>query len=151
MKKIFLFLLVLFSIIGFSQKLENLYGKWKGTNNHNNSLGNVIFSDEGYISFIYKGQLIDGKNFVIHGGQNNGKSGKVKYTVDFTTNPYKINLIAFFDDNGKIIEKGILKGLLKFVNNDEILILFDFDNKGYTNFTDENKNEVGYLIREKNE
>ncbi|SFH92066.1 hypothetical protein [Halpernia frigidisoli] len=147
MKKILQVILLFICFLSFkAQTNEDLIGKWQGVDSTKN-IWSITFSKDNFISFSINGEFIDGKNFKIHGGSNDGKFGQVIYKVDFKSNPIKINLIAKFKKGDLIIEKGILKGFLKFVNKNEILILLDFENKNYTNFTEENKNDTARLIR----
>jgi len=88
-----------------------------------------IFSD-GYVKAELDGLNIDGRNHVIPDGPNKGKIGHVKYAADFSKKIIKFNLIASYDNfNNKLEESKFLSGLIKFINEDEFLLFFDFENK----------------------
>ncbi|MEY8760803.1 hypothetical protein [Chryseobacterium tongliaoense] len=131
MRKFLFFLSVLFFGMCFSQTAENLYGKWSGTDS--GKKGSFTFFPDGYANVELEGMIIDGRNFIIPGGPNKGKTGHVKYTVDFSKKPFKFSLIASYNDNNnKTEESKFLNGLIEFTKENEIVFFMDFENEGST-------------------
>lgn len=126
MKKSFLVFLILFFGLCFSQTEKDLYGKWVGTDAGN--YGSFTFFSDGYVKAELDGLNIDGRNHVIPDGPNKGKIGHVKYTADFSKKIIKFNLIASYD-NYKLEESKFLSGLIQFINEDEFILFFDFENE----------------------
>ncbi|SDI90937.1 hypothetical protein [Chryseobacterium jejuense] len=128
MKKSFLIFLLLFFGLCFSQTEKDLYGKWVGTDA--GSYGSFTFFSDGFVKAELEGLNIDGRNHVIPDGPNKGKIGHVKYTADFSKKIIKFNLIGSYNDfNNKLEESKFLSGLIKFINEDELLLFFDFENE----------------------
>lgn len=128
MKKKILLLFLFSSAICFSQSLKDLYGKWSEVNKE--KLGSFTFFPDGYAMMIQGGKIIDGRNYSIPEGPDKGKKGHIKYTVDFTNKPYKINLTASYNDGYKEIELNqFLQGFIEFIKEDEMLFFLDFDHE----------------------
>ncbi|WP_284463466.1 hypothetical protein [Chryseobacterium sp.] len=128
MKKSFLICLLLCFGFCFSQTEKDLYGKWIGTDA--GSYGSFTFFSDGYVKVELNGLNIDGRNHIIPDGPNKGKVAHVKYTTDFSKKVVTFSLIAtYYDFNNKLEESKFLSGLIKFVNEDEFLLFFDFENK----------------------
>jgi len=70
----------------------------------------------------------------------NGIKAELKYEVDFAKNPIWIDLIAIEKETK--IEKGRIKGILKYINENNIEILLDFNGKRYKNFEKENEEYI---------
>ena len=101
-KYIISFLLILGSISVFAQKphtAKDLLGKWTGKDSRS-EVGGLIF-------------LKDNKAIVAANGNN---SPAMSYTIDFTTNPVKIDLSVQPPSGGRIT----LKGLLQFIDDNTI-------------------------------
>ncbi|RXM39026.1 hypothetical protein BOQ62_13100 [Chryseobacterium sp. CH21] len=128
MKKSFIIVFLLFFGLCFSQIEKDLYGKWVGTDA--GKYGSFTFFSDGYVKAELDGLNIDGRNHVIPDGPNKGKIGHVKYTADFSKKIIKFNLIGSYNDfNNKLEESKFLSGLIKFINEDELLLFFDFENE----------------------
>lgn len=128
MKKTFIFLLLMVFGVCFSQSVKDLYGKWSGTDRKDNK-GSFTFFPDGFIYVQYNGMVIDGRDYTIPGGPNQGKKGHIKYSVDFSTKPYKFKLIASYNNqNDQPEEVQFLKGLIEFTNEKEFLFFIDFEN-----------------------
>lgn len=113
----------------FSQSLKDLYGKWTGFDEQNKR-GSFTFFSDGYTYVEFEGMIIDGRNYIIPDGPNKGKVGHVNYTVDFSKTPFKFTLTASYNgQNNEIEESKFLKGLIEFINENEIRLFIDFDNK----------------------
>ncbi|RKT02074.1 hypothetical protein [Chryseobacterium defluvii] len=130
-KNLLLFFLMIFGMC-FSQSIKDLHGKWSGAD-EGNKKGIFTFFSDGYVALEFEGLIIDGRNFVIPSGPNQGKIGKVKYSVDFSEKPYKVKLIAQYNNQeGKLEENKFLNGLIEFVGEDELLFYLDFENENLT-------------------
>jgi hypothetical protein len=128
MKKSFIvFLLMIFGVC-FSQSVKDLYGKWSGADRKDN-IGSFTFFSDGFTYVEYNGMVIDGRDYTIPDGPNQGKKGYVKYSVDFSATPYKFKLIISYNNpNNQPEEVQFLKGLIEFTNEKEFLFFIDFEN-----------------------
>ena len=61
----------------------------------------------------------------------------MKYEDDLTKNPIWIDLIAIEKETK--IEKGRIKGILKYINDNNLEILLNFNGDRYDNFEKENE------------
>lgn len=126
-KSLLIFFLSFFGLL-FSQTEKDLYGKWGGIDA--GSYGSFTFFDDGYVKVQLNGLDIDGRHHVIPDGPNKGKIANVKYTTDFSKKIIKFSLIASYNDfNNKLEESKFLSGLIKFINENEFLLFFDFENE----------------------
>lgn len=129
MKKLLFFLFIQFFGFFFAQSMADLQGKWTGILEANKK-GSFTFFPDGYVNVEMGGMVIHGRNFIIPNGPNKGKTGHVKYTVDFSKKPSEFSLTA--SSNGhhnKPEESNFLHGLIEFTKEDEILLFIDFDNE----------------------
>lgn len=127
MKKAILLLLLVFSGICTSQSVKDLHGKWVGVDQ--GAKGYVTFFPDGFISFNFGDTDIDGKNFTIPDGEYKGKTGQIKYSIDFSQRPYKISVIILLNNDGEIVEGEFMRGLIDFNKKDEILFFADPEHK----------------------
>ncbi|OWR12828.1 hypothetical protein CDW55_12310 [Chryseobacterium sp. VAUSW3] len=91
------------------------------------------------------GEFIDGKNFIVRGGINNGQKAELKYSINYEKNPIEIDFIAIKDNE----EKGRILGAIKQINENEFLMTMSFDGKRDLNFTDENAEKIMSIKRKK--
>lgn len=117
-----------------SQNSQTLIGKWNGTDFSKNKC-DLIFTEDKNVSLTVNGEIIGGENFMI-----NGIKAELKYEVDFAKNPIWIDLIAIEKETK--IEKGRIKVILKYINENNIEILLDFNGKRYKNFEKENEEYI---------
>jgi hypothetical protein len=117
-----------------SQNSQTLIGKWKGTDFWKNKT-DLIFTEDKNVSLTVNGEVIGGENFVV-----NGIKAELKYEVDLTKNPIWIDLIAIEKETK--IEKGRIKGILKYINENNLEILLDFNGSRYENFEKENEEQI---------
>ena len=122
-----------------SQNNQILIGKWYRTDYWKNK-SNLIFTEDKNVSLTIIGEIISGKNFLV-----NGIKAELKYEDDLTKNPIWIDLIAIEKETK--IEKGRIKGILKYINDNNLEILLNFNGDRYDNF--EKENEVYILIMKK--
>jgi hypothetical protein len=80
------------------------------------------------------GEKIDGKNFIIRGGPNDGDKGEMKYVINTKRSPIQIDIIALKDN----IEKGRILGIIIPVHHTKMLMLLGFDGKRPETINDEN-------------
>ncbi|TRX35989.1 hypothetical protein [Flavobacterium restrictum] len=92
-KKI-VFILVIITSVSYSQnKKLNLVGNWNMTDYWGNK-SVFILSEDNYGSLSVNGEFIDGKNFTIHGGQNDGQKGEMKYVINYKKTPIELDLVT---------------------------------------------------------
>ncbi|WP_228399661.1 hypothetical protein, partial [Chryseobacterium sp. VAUSW3] len=140
-------LLFLFSVNCSAQDISekpNLIGNWIWTDYWQNS-SDFILSYDNYVSMSINGEFIDGKNFIVRGGINNGQKAELKYSINYEKNPIEIDFIAIKDNE----EKGRILGAIKQINENEFLMTMSFDGKRDLNFTDENAEKIMSIKRKK--
>lgn len=145
MKNLF-YLIALFSINSmFSQNSKTIIGEWDASDFWKNK-SKFIFSEDGYISMTTNGELVDGRNFIIKGGNDNGKKSEIKYTIDYTKNPIEIDIIASKNEHGSAVERGRMLCILKFIDDNEAQLLIS-RGKRESEFNDENKDRIMNLSK----
>jgi len=107
----------------------------------------MIFSNDNYVSMTINGEFIDGKNYVIKRGKNNGQKGFIKYEIDNTSLPAKIDIIVLTLENNQETEKGRILGILNFINENEMKINLNFGGFRESEFNDSNKENTITLKR----
>ncbi|RCU42182.1 hypothetical protein EIZ47_09495 [Chryseobacterium lacus] len=132
-RTIFLFFAI-FSLNIYSQETEyNIIGNWISSDFWSNE-SKTTFSKDGYISMTINGEQIDGRNFIIHGGPNDGQKAEMKYLINTKTNPIQIDIIALKDN----VEKGRILGIIIPVHHTRFLMLLNFEGKRPETMNDEN-------------
>lgn len=145
MKNLF-YLIALFSINSmFSQNSKTIIGEWDASDFWANK-SKFIFSEDGYISMTINGELVDGRNFIIKGGNDNDKKSEIKYTIDYTKNPIEIDIIASKYEHGSAVERGRMLCVLKFIDDIEAQLLIS-RGKRESEFNDENKDRIMNLSK----
>ena len=119
-KRIFLLLTVFLSCYSFSQTTSSIVGEWKGKDSDGNE-GKFIFYEDNYASLTFGNEFIDGRHYIIKGGINDGKIGEIKYSVDYSKSPDKIDFILSIQEDGKLTERGRILGIIKFITDTEML------------------------------
>lgn len=141
MSLILRFLLIALIFISTSSNAQitknSFVGDWIITDHWNNE-SPLILSEDNYISMSINGDFIDGKNFIIKGGKNNGKKGEFKYSINTDKNPMEIDLIAIMDND----EKGRILGAIKLINENNFLMILSFDGTRDTNFDNANQENI---------
>ena len=122
----------------------NLVGSWIWTDYWENKSDFILTSDN-YVSMSINGEFIDGKNFIVRGGKNDGQKGELKYSINYDKNPIEIDFIAIKDNE----EKGRILGAIKPINENEFLMTMSFDGKRDVNFAEENVEKIMTLKRKK--
>ncbi|MCS3531597.1 hypothetical protein [Chryseobacterium sp. JUb7] len=133
LKIFFLFVLILNLDVSAQEVELDLIGNWNLTDFWSNE-SKTIFTKDGYISMTINGEKIDGKNFIIRGGPNDGEKGEMKYTINTKISPIQIDIIALKDN----IEKGRILGIIIPVNHTKMLMVLSFDGKRPEAINDEN-------------
>ncbi len=150
MRLILKFLLIAFIFVSTNSNAQNtendFVGSWIAFD-HLNNQNPIIFSEDNYISISINGEFIDGKNFIVKGGKNNGKKGELKYSINTDKNPMEIDLIAIMDND----EKGRILGTIKPINENNFLMILSLDGVRDTNFDDENKDNIIQVKRVTND
>lgn len=137
MKKILLLFLILTSVSYAQTKKEILVGNWIGTD-ASGVKNTMIFTSDNFISMTVNGELIDGKNYIVKGGKNNGQKGLLKYEIDESKTPIALDIIAYALEKDKQIEKGRFLAILDFKSNDEIKINLGLNGVRATEFNESN-------------
>jgi hypothetical protein len=83
-------------------------------------------------------EFIDGKNFIIRGGKYNGQKGELKYIINYEKTPIEIDLIAVKENK----EMGRILGVIKPINENEFLMILNFDGKRNSDFSENNYEQI---------
>lgn len=146
MKSLISVALFLFCLTSCSaqNKIEkpNLIGNWIWTDYWENK-SDFILSADNYVSMSVNGEFLEGKNFIIRGGKNDGQKGELKYSIDYEKNPIEIDIIAIKDNE----EKGRILGAIKILNENEFLMTISVDGKRDLNFSEENIEKISTVKR----
>lgn len=145
-QRIFLVLLLLFSCYTFSQTTSKIIGEWSGIDSDGNQ-DKFIFTEDNYASMTIGSEFIDGKKYIIRGGKNDGKSGELKYSIDYSKTPFTIDFIASMLENNNLVEKGRILGIIKFINDTEMLLAFSFSGKRDADFSGKNMSTLMTLTK----
>ena len=119
-----LFLLLINSNIYSQETKFDIVGVWNSVDISKNE-SKTVFTNDGYVSMTVNGEQIDGKNFSIRGGPNNGQQAELKYKVDYDKNPIHIDLIGIKDNQ----ERGRILGIITPINKNKFLMEISFDGK----------------------
>lgn len=138
MKKILLLFLILTAVSYAQTKKEILVGTWQGTD-ASGVKNKMIFTSDNFISMTINNEFIDGKNYIIKGGKNDGKIGLLKYEMDESKIPVTLDVIAVAVEKGKEVEKGRILAILDFKSNDEIKINLSLNGVRATEFNESNE------------
>jgi hypothetical protein len=144
MKKLLLILFIITNLCYSQNAQQNIIGEWIATDFDGN-VSKMIFSYDNYISMTINGEFVDGKNFVIKGGKNDGQKGFMKYEIDDSSLPIKIDIVAIKFEGGKNIEKGRILGILDFLNKTEMRINMSFSGPRESEFNESNQENTIYL------
>lgn len=140
-------LLFLFFNNCFAQSETNkldLLGNWILIDYWQNKSDFILTSDN-YVSLSINGEFIDGKNFIVRGGKNDGQKAELKYSINYEKNPVEIDFIAIKDNE----EKGRILGVIKVLNKNEFMMTMSFDGKRDINFTEQNAEKIMKAKRKK--
>lgn len=136
--KTFLLISVVIGSLSYSQnKKLNLVGSWNITD----YLGNksvFILSEDNYVSMTINGEFIDGKNFIIRGGKNDGQKGEVKYIINYEKTPIELDLIALKENK----EMGRILGAIKIISENEFLMILSFNGERNSDFSENNNEQI---------
>lgn len=136
--KILLLILIVINSTSYSQnKKLNLVGNWNVTDSWGNK-SDFILSEDNYASMSVNGEFIDGKNFIIHGGKNDGQKGEMKYLINYEKTPIELDLIAMKENK----EMGRILGVIKPINENEFLMIWSFDGKRNADFSENNNEQI---------
>jgi len=144
-KYIFSIVFFLTNLLLYSQSsIFNIVGIWNSSDYSKNE-SKTIFSKDGYVSLTINGEEIDGENFKIHGGSNNGEKAELKYEINYEKNPMQIDFIAVKDN----IERGRILGIIIPYNKDKFILLMSFNGIRPEKIEQENIEQILTLIRVK--
>jgi len=136
--KILLLILILINYTSYSQnKTLNLFGNWEITDYLENK-SDFTLSVDNYVSMSINEEFIDGKNFIIRGGKYNGQKGELKYIINYEKTPIEIDLIAVKENK----EMGRILGVIKPINENEFLMILNFDGKRNSDFSENNYEQI---------
>lgn len=116
-KRISVSLFFLAILMSFTSSTELYKGKWKGEDK--GDIGLFVLSDDGYVTFETNGQVMGGKSYV-----QNGVDASMEYEVNEKVKPFTIDFIIKLNKNKK--ELGRMKGIIKIVNKDKMLLSVGF-------------------------
>lgn len=109
----------------------------------------MLFTNDNYISMSINGEFIDGKNYVINGRKNDSQKAFIKYEIDDSVLPIKIDIIVIKPQNDKDVETGRILGILDFSNKTETRMNLSFDGTRESEFNDSNINSAIHLLKRK--
>jgi hypothetical protein len=136
--KTLLLILIVVNSVSYSQnKKLNLVGNWSMTDYWGNK-SDFILSEDNYASMSVNGEFIDGKNFIIHGGKNDGQKGEMKYLINHEITPIELDLVVMKENK----EMGRILGVIKPLNENEFLMIWSFDGKRNSDFFDNNNEQI---------
>jgi hypothetical protein len=136
--KILLLILILINCTSYSQnKTLNLFGNWEITDYLENK-SDFTLSVDNYVSMSINEEFIDGKNFIIRCGKYNGQKGELKYIINYEKTPIEIDLIAVKENK----EMGRILGVIKPINENEFLMILNFDGKRNSDFSENNYDQI---------
>jgi hypothetical protein len=136
--KTLLLILIVINSVSYSQnKKLNLVGNWSMTDYWGNK-SDFILSEDNYASMSVNGEFIDGKNFIIHGGKNDGQKGEMKYLINHEITPIELDLVVMKENK----EMGRILGVIKPLNENEFLMIWSFDGKRNSDFFDNNNEQI---------
>tara|TARA_R110000787_G_scaffold29800_1_gene80600 strand:- start:6948 stop:7370 length:423 start_codon:yes stop_codon:yes gene_type:complete len=116
-KKTSISLFLLAMLTSFTSSTEIYVGEWKGEDK--GDAGTFLFSDDGYATFITNGKSMGGKSYM-----HDEVKASMKYEVNKKVTPFAIDFIIVQKKEKK--ELGRLKGLLKIINEEEMLLSIGF-------------------------
>lgn len=122
----------------------NFVGNWSSTD-YFNTKNDLILTKDNYITITINGETIDGKNFIIKGGEKNGQKAELKYSINTEKNPIEIDLIAIKDNE----EKGRILGSIKPIDENSFLLMFSFGKNRIIDFSEINKENFLLIERKK--
>ncbi len=108
MKNIQFFISILLISFVMSSKLaaqkasHSIVGIWE-IREESKILGYFDFSEDGLIYFDIENFILDGRNFEIKGGENEGRTAQIKYQLEKAKSDYDLILIGMIED--KLIKK----------------------------------------------
>ena len=146
MKKIYLLLFICTAFCYSQNKKEAIVGTWKAVD-YSGVENKMVFSVDNYVSMNINGEFLDGKNLVIKNAKGVDEKGFLKYEIDDSELPFKIDIIITKIENNKAVEKGRLMGILEFLNQDEAKINLGISGKREAAFNDSNKETTIRLQR----
>lgn len=127
-KYLIIFLVTIFGTC-FSQSAKDLHGVWKGYDDSKTE-GIFTFFPDGFVSVKLGTIIIDGRNYIIPDGPNQGKTGYLHYSADFSKTPVMLKLKASYTNaKNEPEESDFVKILIEFRKENEILLFIDLDNE----------------------
>ncbi|MFD0991054.1 hypothetical protein ACFQ1R_13175 [Mariniflexile jejuense] len=141
--KSILITIVIFSCAssGILQSEDKLVGKWNGTDFWNNK-SDLIFTTDKNVSMTLNGEILGGENFEIK-----GTKAELKYEIDSSKDPIWIDFIAIEKESK--IEKGRIKGIMRFIDENNVELLMNFNGVRFENFDKENEQSIVKIQRKK--
>lgn len=134
MRRVLLLFLLTTTFCNAQTPKQSIVGEWTATDFDGN-VSNMIFTQDFFISMTIGTEFIDGKNFIVKGGKDDGQKRILKYELDTTSFPIKIDVIALEIVNGIPSEKGRLLGILEYLNETEMRFNLNFENSREIEFT----------------
>ena len=138
-------LLISLVICNFSYSQNDklsLIGNWNITDYWGNE-SVFILSEDNYASMTLNGEFIDGKNFIIRGGKNDGQKGEMKYIINYEKKPIEIDLIAIKENK----EMGRILGVIKQITENKFLMIWSFNGERNSDFSENNNEKIMTVVR----
>ncbi|WP_395044218.1 hypothetical protein [Flavobacterium sp.] len=125
-KLLFTFLIIL--LLSFNQDNYKHIGEWQG-NDETGQVGTLILDKNNNITFKIGNETMGGNDFVI-----NGIKAELKYEIDYSKIPIEIDFVGY--EKGNTLEKGRMKGIIKFVSDDKLEMASNFNDERPENFNE---------------
>lgn len=109
---------ICFYLISFTTEKDNRYiGKWIGQDK--GDVGFLTLTKDRYATFEFDNEIWGGRSY-----KHGSILAALKYSVNTKKSPYQINFIIW--DKKKAVEAGRMKGIIKFKNDNEMLMAINF-------------------------
>ena len=119
-------------IFGCSNSNQKHIGEWTGSDK--GETGSLILNRGNSAIFVLGNQVLGGDNFEI-----NGVKAILKYEIDYSKDPIWLDFVIY--EEGQTLEKGRLKGIIRFLTNTKMEYRSNFDPSAdrFTKFDSEDK------------
>lgn len=146
MKAIIILLFISASICSAQNAKTQIIGSWK-TADLEEGLSELKFGEENFMSLTLNGEIMDGKNYVVKGGKNDGTKGLIKYEIDENVVPVTLDIVGYTLVDGMPIEVGRMLGIIEFLSSNELKINLSFSGPREKEFSGYNADSTQILYR----
>ncbi|UUV22292.1 hypothetical protein [Paenimyroides aestuarii] len=123
-----LFVVFLMLSLSCTAQDKRLTGKWKGTDSQGGTVC-ILFSKDGYVTFINGKNTFGGKEFEIE-----GIKAACKYIADFSKTPHQIDYVFYNLANNNEINR--MRGIYRFLGYDKMELRVNMNGGTYSEFAE---------------